>query len=378
MRLIFSIYVFLLSLAPGLSSYEVTLHGGGELNIPETWVYDNSDPAVPTWYSLDRRAGLEVLLWAPGTWDDLEIFIDNVRPEGAEGEVYTFKHWDAEIALANWAFTTSSGSFRGWFLLTSGIGPDVRISAIAEKKDFEEVQMFLLSAIDSYIPQKSWNKSPGAIGHFLEITNENDIRSVDMPFGSGQISWNYNQSANMASQDVIEREALVLAAYSQNPDLFYKAWTRYYRIIYRDSYRRFDPIIEALKNGPINPEKHSGRDLAEEILRWLQGFTYGSTNGFSDLLAPAEACAKAIGDCDSLALAMLIILDSYGINGRILISHQASHAIAAVDVPGKGLRFVDGDSSWLAAELTAELPLGELPDRLSGVNDWFSISFDGS
>jgi len=364
--------LFLLSLS--LGAYEVTLTGGARMDIPEAWELDDSDPSVPSWYSPDRRAAAEVMLWAPDTWENLEDFIESARPDDAEGDVSFFSCWEGDVALANWTFSVSGGSFRGWFLFVAGSGPDVRVSAISAEDDFSERQPFLLSVLDSYIPGQDWRLSPGSVSTFLEITGDTGSEKVRTAFGDTELSWEQSPAGLQASQDVIEREALVLSAYTTVPELFYPAWERYYRLIYRDSYSRLNPLSEALRNGPLPLNSPDRRAVAEKLLSWLQGFTYGSTDGFSDLLSPAAACSGQTGDCDSLSLVLLILMDRYGVDGKLLLSQQAHHALTALDLPGKGMRYTEGENSWIVAELTSSLPLGELPDRLSGVNDWFGIS----
>jgi len=357
-----------------IGAYEVSLHGGPGMNIPEAWTLDDSDPTVPSWYAPDRGAAAEAMLWAPGTWAEIAEFVTAMTPNGAQGDIVTFSCWDGEAALADWRFETGSGAFRGWFLFVAGTGPDVRISAIAAEEDFAERQAFLLSVLDSYVPGDPWVRSPGAVSRFLELSGEAGVREVRSEIAGRTVVWEESPAGQQAAQDVIEREALVLASYAGVPELFYPAWRRYYRLIYRDSYRRFDSLANALLSGPL-PASTPDRDVAEVLLEWLQGFSYGSTDGFSDLLAPSIACARRTGDCDSLALALLILLDRYGVDGRLLLSHQAAHAVAALDIEGRGLRYTEGDRTWLTAELTSALPLGVLPDRLDGVNDWFSIDF---
>jgi len=374
MKKILQSLLLLILLSLSLGAYEVTLTGGARMDIPEAWELDGSDPSVPSWYSPDRRAAAEVMLWAPDTWDNLEDFVENGRPEGAAGDVSYFSCWDGEAALADWTFSGSGGSFRGWFLFVAGSGPDVRVSAIAAEEDFSERQPFLLSVLDSYIPGNDRRLSPGAVGTFLEITGDSEIDEVRTAFGDTELYWEQSRSGLQASQDVIEREALVLSAYTSVPELFYPAWERYYRLIYRDSYSRLDSISQALDKGPLPQNSPDRRAAAEQLLSWLQSFTYGSTDGFSDLLSPAAACSSRTGDCDSLSLVLLILMDRYGVDGRLLLSQQAHHALAALDVPGRGMRYTEGENSWIVAELTSSLPLGKLPERLSGVNDWFGIS----
>lgn len=355
-------------------AYEITLLGGSRMDIPEAWELDDSDTSVPTWYSPDRRSAAEVLLWEPGSWENLEEFIAYVKPEGAQGDTVSFSLWGGELVLADWTFSLSANQFRGWFLVLRGSGPDVLVSAIAAEEDFAERQAFLLSVIDSYIPSDEWRLTPGAVSSFLELSGEISTEIVSTQFEGNALSWEQSPAGNQASQDVIEREAIILSAYASTPELFYPAWERYYRLIYRDSYLRLLPLAEALQSGPLPASQLDNREIADRLLAWLQSFTYGSTTGFSDLLAPSLACAGQVGDCDSLSLAMLIIMDLYGVEGRLLLSQQALHALGGFDLPGEGLRYTDGERTWLVAELTSALPLGILPDRLTGISDWFGIS----
>ena len=366
-------FLSIILLTSGLDAYEITLQGGPRMDIPEAWEFSGSDPAVPTWYSPDARGAAEVMLWAPDTWSDLQAFADEVRPDGAEGSIVAFPCWGGEAALADWTFSVSGHVFRGWFLLTRGDGPDVRVAAIAAEEDFSERQSFLLSIIDSYVPSESWRLSPGAVSRFLELSGEMGTTVATGMFEGRKISWEESPAGNLAAQDVIEREAIVLSAYAGVPELFYPAWERYYRLIYRDSYKRLDSLAAALAEGPLPPSSGDSRHIAERLLAWLQGFRFGSIEGVSDLLSPSVACSTATGDCDSLSLALLILMDRYGVDGRLLLSHKAHHALTGLDIGGEGLRYTDEDGSWLVAELTSSMPLGTLPERLYGIDDWYGI-----
>ena len=366
--------IFFITASLSLTAFEITLTGGARMDIPEAWELDESDPSVPSWYSPDRRSAAEVMLWAPGTWDTMDSFIENARPQGAEGDVFVFQCWDGEAALATWAFPGSGGSFCGWFLFVVRSGPDVRVSAIAAEEDFSERQPFLLSVLDSYIPGENWRLTPGAVSTFLEATGELEKEAIRVPFEDTYLSWEQSSAGSQASQDVIEREALILSAYASVPELFYPAWERYYRLIYRDSYSRLEPLAEALLKGPLPRNTTDPRVASERLLSWLQGFSYGSTDKFSDLLSPSAVCSSQTGDCDSLSLVLLILMDYYGVDGILLLSQQAHHALTGLDVPGEGMRYTEGENSWIVAELTSNLPLGVLPDRLTGVSDWFGIT----
>lgn len=368
--LLFSLFLT----ASVLNAYEVTLQGGARLDIPEAWVLSDEDPAVPSWYSPDTRSAADIMLWAPGSWEDLQSFVDEVKPEGALGDAVSFPCWGGEVALADWTFQVSGISIHGWFLLVRGTsGPDIRLSAIATEEDFSERQSFLLSVLDSYIPDEEHRLSPGAVSRFLELTGSPETTMASTVFEGSPLSWEESPAGNRAAQDVIEREAIILSSYAGVPELFYPAWERYYRLVYRDGYERLESLARALQSGPLPVAGSDPRDVAQRLLAWLQGFEYGSIEGVSDLLAPSAACSSATGDCDSLSLVLLMLMDRYDVDGRLLLTHQAHHSVTALDLPGEGLRYNDDDGSWIVAELTTVLPLGVLPDRLNGVTDWYGI-----
>ncbi len=361
-----------------ITAYEVSLGKGSQINIPEDWIPAENKDNLFTWYSADYRAVVDAARWEPGTWQNLEEFARNIKPEGASGDFVSFPCWDGNAALADWTFESSGKKLRGWVLMFLNEDYGINISSFCKEKNFQELQPFLLSALDSFIPSQKWALIPGAVSCFLELSSP-DYEEADKTFTSlfdgKEISWQVNQAALTTTQDVIEREALVLASYAGNEEAFYRAWTRYYRLIYRDCYSRMETLAEALFSGPLKSAEKE--DAAVKILEWLQGFTYGSTESLSGLLSPAAACAEETGDCDSLALAYLMLMSRSGVEGRFLLTHQKHHAIAAVKVKGKGFHYVDKDGQWLTAELTTALPLGTLPERLNGVSDWFAINLSG-
>ncbi len=365
----------LLFILSGLGAYEVTLQGGARMDIPEAWILDDSDPAVPSWFSPDTLSAAEILLWASGSWDDMQTFVDETIPVDAQGDIITFPCWDGEVALVNWSFPISGSVLQGWFLYVRGTsGPDIRLSAIASEEDFAERQPFLLSVLDSYIPSADYRLYPGAVSRFLELSGDSgEASTVSAEVGGEVIRWNESPAGNQAAQDVIEREALILTAYAGVPELFYPAWERYYRLVYRDGYHRLDSLASALNEGPLPVSDTDPVVAAKTILSWLQKFEYGSIEGVSDLLAPSSACSTATGDCDSLSLVLIMLMQRYGVESRLILTHQAHHAVTGLSLSGEGLRLTDAQGSWLVAELTTELPLGDLPDRLHGVTDWYGI-----
>jgi hypothetical protein len=363
---------WLLLVTAGLSGFEVDLGWGARTDVPEAWTSAGEDFDAPTWYSPDREAVFEVRIWQPGTFGSVEELADIGAPEGAQGDVARFDCWNGEAILADYQFSAAGGVFRGWFLYVVGDGPDIRLAAFSPAASFERQWYFLLSCLDAYVPRPTAALEPGAVSVFYRGDGPSESAIAAFRFGDHQITWDRDLPGEEAAQALIEREALVLRAYARVPELFYPAWKRYYRLIYRDNYTRLEPLARALSSGPLPPGEPP-ESTAAKLLSWLQGFAYGSSDSFSDLLAPPTACATGVGDCDALGLSYLSLLDRYGISGRLLLTQKGSHAVAAVDVEGEGLRYTEGDATWLVAELTTRLPLGELPDRLQGIDDWFAV-----
>ena len=364
----FFIYSLLFCSSLVLSAYEVPLVDGGRVDVPEGW---NVLDSGALWVSPDGLCAFEVFVWNES---NPQRALEMGRPTQAQGDAINLELWGKSGTFGDWIFPAGQEKFRGWFLILPGDGKATRVSAFAPSDEFDKVQHRLLSAVDSYRPEGLW-EGPGVVGQFLEITGSQGNATALSAFESTTLEWEISLDAIQASQDVIEREALFLSEYVNHPNLI-DAWSRYYRTVYIDAETRMESLYSALAQGPLKPDLHSSADVAKSLAVWMQGFSYQQIAGTSDLLTPPMACATESGDCDSLGLAYLLLCKRYGIDGRLLISRDAKHAVVAIDVPGEGLRWQEENGqSFLILELTTKLPLGVLPEHLIGIDDWFSVNF---
>jgi hypothetical protein len=187
-----------------------------------------------------------------------------------------------------------------------------------------------------------------------------------LPFavGPGEVS---------ATEMLIDREARILSPYGAlRDDIFSAAWRRYFRMIYRDNFIRLQPLANEI--GTLFRAARVPRvDYPHELLAWMQSFEFEQAGGVSNLQAPISALKTGTGDCDSLALAYTIIMHHLGIDAIMLLSDSYGHALAGVDVPSPGARFVFDDRQWLVAEFTADVPLGHIPSNMADPSKWIGV-----
>ncbi len=360
--------------AGAANAFVVSLPGGTGMDVPEFWEPQDSEPGLFVWHSPDSRVALTVRLWARDTEEDFLTMVQSVLPSDADGDLWVFPAWDGQAALTNLTYALNGMVFRSWFMVYAQGETAGCVAALCTEEDFESQQSLMLSAVDAFWPSEDWRLAPGAVSAFLSSTGPPGTRNAHDTLQGQNLSWQVSEAVLLTSEDVIEREAVVLTGYIGEPSQMERAWGRYYRMVFRDEYQYLEPLARALNDSVLPVATTSGETVSRVLLEWLQSFEYGSTDQYSGLLPPVTACLTRTGDCDSLALAYLMLLHRYGIDGRLALTLQAHHAVAAVSLPGEGVCFSDEDGTFLAAEMTTRLPLGQLPERLTPVTDWYGVN----
>jgi hypothetical protein len=308
----------------------------------------------------------------PGALESLETLRAGLD---AQGEAVVFSLDGETAALAEIRFRAGQASARGYLLTMDTPARDIALLAYADDAGFAVASDFLLSALDSFRVSEGEASRPGPISQFLTPYPSRGAEVRSVPFRGADVPVRYDSGELEALQTMIEREARILVRYATHPGRD-EAWRRYYRLIYRDSRPRLQPVaaaIDRLSGG------HGTADAkeAQAILTWLQGFAYERTGSLSDLLSPLSSVIRGAGDCDARALALVIILSHLGADGVLLVSSVYSHAVAAVavDAPGLGL-MLDG-RKYVLAETTKRVPLGWLSDEQQNLSNWVVVRFDG-
>jgi hypothetical protein len=382
---------------------------------PVTWELLSAEPMLTSFSDVEGRAIFQVFTFPNGLYTSAERLGDDIfRSLGAHGDGALFSYTTPEalgaiyrgevpgripgIAGGDLAGTPAAGKVEALFsemswtngrLNMHGYGVFIpgdeesfsyAILSYSLAEFFDVYHDFLLSNLDSFHPwlveEDSYLRAPGPVSQFFanpvplaQLNGEGRfVDSGDALFERGD-----------ATQVVIDREARILSQYQDAPsDVQLEAWRRFYQLIYRDSFADLAGkallFYEALFTESRNPLTWPAR-----ILATLQGFDYRRTGTLSDLEAPQLAILDQAGDCDTLVLMYLAVLDHLGIDGIIMVSPRHRHSLAGVGSgvqgprPEANARFPFDGESWLVAELTHRVDLGLIAADMADPADWIGF-----
>ena len=344
------------------------------LDLPQGWEPLEVTDDQATFADTAQKGFLQIKVYPGETWDSAPgIFEDigNRIKADSEGEEFLFA--GKEAAFATYLFAVNDNPYEGFGLLVNGDERDWVILSFSEMEVYEEYQYFLLSALDSFALDSPGLYTPGPVSsYYLSSYEEPDFFQVDFRFEEHDFLLEMDGNAMETAEVIVEREIAVLSRYSPGDK---DAWSRFYRMIYRDNYRRIDELFRQLLFKGLR-RNNDPADTAGRILAWLQDFRYSRTGTVTDFLPPLSALYNMTGDCDSLGLIYIILLKHYGIDAVLMVSSRYSHAMAAVDVPGEGARFPFGEKEYLVAETTDKVALGMIAASMADPAGWLGISFN--
>ena len=232
----------------------------------------------------------------------------------------------------------------------------------------EELDLFHLSVLDSFLTGLGNAASPGVITTFA-YPQEGGI-SVPFKTESANLSVPLDKSDAAANQYVVDREFLILTKYAGTP-LVEDAWKRFYRIVYRDAWKRMEKasfvIASALPRDPA--------ERARELMDWLFGFEYTRDFEGSDFTGLPDAFARKSGDCDTRCLLFVLLMRQMGTDAALLVSPELSHSVAAVDAEVAGPAFLIEGKEMSAVDLTSSKTAGRLLPEMADARKWFAVTF---
>lgn len=367
-----------------LKAEEYTLPTFGyTVDIPEGWsVLNAGDPRAISFTDSRGAAIFEVQTHDKESFLNVDDYFHKVKNKlAANGEGAPFSYYGYSALLADLRFTAAGQPVRGYFvfLLKNGVG--MCVYAMAPEGYYEHYHDYLLSAIDSFSPNPTTGDLPGPISTFFYPLPgpEQNRERTGIPLydqGDSPTSFSVDPGGIDASSVVMEREARILSAY---PAGHGKAWSRFFRIIYRDNYSRLEGLYRGLKE---KMEATRGKDffnhVPEDLLYWLQRFEYKRLGTTADITPPLQAVIEASGDCDSRGLVYTILLHHFGYSSILLVSHIYGHAMAAVDMEGQGARYTYQGKKYLMAELTEQVDIGLIASDMADPNKWIPIALKGT
>lgn len=336
---------------------------------------------LPEGYTLEKKTGsarynfshqlfpvtLQIALYSKPEFNQASgalSFVTNQLASQGQQVSFLWRFREAAISQLNfpggagWAVSVELAHEKGWLVLACHTKPDLAT----------DLEPIIISTLDTIATDKSSWREPGPMTTFA-WANENEIES-SYPCEQGEIMVPFNSIDSPANQSIVDREFSLLTNYL-NTSLVYTAWERYYRIIYRDAYTRFEKAAFLMESClPETSEKK-----AATLLAWTQSFNYIREREGADFLNLPESYMSRSGDCDSRALLLVVLLKHMGIEAVLLISPEYSHALAAIDCPGKGARFSVDGKNYLIADTTAKVGIGLIASDMADPDKWFIVRF---
>ncbi len=349
---------------------------GYSVDLPIGWIESrNSQPGHVGFLAPNVGAMMQIVTLDPRIASSgaevARIVAGQVDARAQEPKPFTYQERSA--AISEVAFATGGIDVKGYVVGISDQDASYGILAFASVGTYDRAHDHLLSAIDSFALGAESRSYPGPISQYSYPFPAKEALRTPVSFVSYTLPFSVGPGEVSATEALIDREARILAPYGAlSDDLFSAAWRRYFRMVYRDNFSRLRPLAEEI--GSLFTAARVPRvDYPHELLAWMQSFDYQTTGGISNLQAPLSTVKTGTGDCDSLALAYTIIMHHLGIDAIMMLSDSHGHALAAVDVPSPGARFLFEDRQWLVAEFTADVPLGQIASHMADPNAWIGV-----
>ncbi len=374
LRRSFLVVLILLLLLTFLPAEQIALGSFGSfIDLPEGWGLLGQEAEKLTFAFTGEGAYLQIKRF-PG-FSGLDTLVKETENRlGAQGEGTRFSYASGEAYFGTVDFSTGGFSFSGYlFAFTApaaGLDPVVLLG-FSEREQLGAYNDLILSAMDSYSPVETADRLPGPVASFDRLFSGGRRSSVEIEIAGERRTVRLDQGEIETASYVTEREARILGAAGS-----VAAWERFFRILYRDALAGLEPLTLTLHEiFPRKPSDKEARVIAEELLAWLQGFSYRRSGTFSDFVDPVQALVSSSGDCDSLGLLYTILLHSFDIDAILLVSEKYAHALGAVNVTGAGARYTWDGKGYVVAELTDQVDLGLIAADMADPAGWTPIVF---
>ena len=300
---------------------------------------------------------------------------DNFKRMKAQNEIETFKWRNQDIALATYSNYLGQTANEGYAVAVS-LPEDEGILIMlvwTEQSQFSVYGDFILSVIDGLCIDYGSYFEAGPITQYAFPDSENFI-PVTMKIDGKEIKSSIRQSDKDANEYLIEREYSVLKLYANSP-LWQEAWTRYYRMIYRDSFKRLNRVSFDIFN-ELNPYCKDDTDLAQKLLTWTQGMKYERKKTSSDFASLPSIILGGGSDCDSRSMLLSVLLRSMNMDSIMFISNEFSHAVAGLVSTHPGHSFTANGKEYLMGETTASgITWGMIAQEQDDISKWIPVLF---
>lgn len=300
---------------------------------------------------------------------------------GASNETEEFSWQGIPCSVSNFKMTLNSKNYTGWGTASLLGEKDTNLILLcyADSEYYDFCSLFILSTINSLAIGEVGLRTPGIITD-CTFPKESE-QNLQLKIDGKSISTKIDKRDSAAAQFVIDCEYSVLKFYANSPKKN-EAWSRYYRMIFRDSYGRLDSVAKDIHSALANDKtseqnvENSKLKLNAKLLEWVQNFEYKrGTSGDSDFINLIDCISGHGSDCDSRSLLMCVLLEHYGIKSALFISQIYSHAVYGADIKADGAKIKSGTTDFLLGETTAKgIKPGLIAQNMSETSNWITVS----
>ncbi len=376
---IFSLAIFCAAAGAELFS---SSHYGWTLDLPEGFfLSDATGDGLSYFFEHDfMKVRLAIKIFPNGKFQRNDLAMeDTLNKLNADGEIDGFLWRGRQVSVANFSFQIPGNQTAqsGWGISAAlpKSGADIVVLCYADSEISDDVRQFIISALDSIVLEDDDWRKPGIITCYaFPPQQENDIAlKIDGKDIFTKIPSEASDSANF----VIEREFSVLSLYAARKH-WKEAWQRYYRLIFREAYSRFDDaakdIQNALGGNALNAKSPQAKfEVLKKLLAWVQDFQYNRNQNSSDFNDLASVLQDKGSDCDSRSLLLCVLMEHYGVKSELFVSMEYSHAVCGFGLAEKGAKInVDG-TNYLLCETTAHVEPGLVAQEHSETSKWISV-----
>lgn len=317
-----------------------------------------------------------IRIYATARYDStLTALTDVLNRFGADGEADSFdwRNESASIAFFEGKMLgTPSKGYAFSAVLPKNEGLIVLLSW-AEEALFDAASPMIASFIDGLCIDLGSYFETGPLTRYAYPLSETQI-PLELEIDGKKINTFIKENDQEASEYLIEREYQLLLFYQSSP-LWKDAWTRYYRMVYRDSFHRLMRVSFDVYN-ELAPFCADETDLAQKLLTWTQGFSYEREKNSSDFASLPSILLGGGSDCDSRSLLLSVLLRSMNQDAIMFVSASYSHAIAGFVSTHPGHSFTVNEKKYLMGETTAQgLTWGMIAKEQDDESQWIPVTF---
>ncbi len=379
-RLIALIIIILLCGTFSLVSEQlVSTKWGYSLDLPEGYAITSSQDGDR--YQFDHSLFSVTLLIASydiERFETAQAALENVYDSlQLQGDMEALLWNNEEQVVGMYGFSTSGVDYTGWavsVLLPGAKGTTVFL-CYAPSAQFTQNEQIIISTLDSIGTSQGAVLQAGILTSFA-YPKEGD-QQIELEVSGKKINTTIDKSDIAASEFVVQREYAILT-YFANTQLWKEAWQRFYRIVYRDSYKRLQRVSFSMYNALYRDIKEAypddfDKELAQTLLTWVQGFEYLRIPLGTDFVPLPSIISGEGSDCDSRALLLAVLMNQMRYDTMLFVSREYSHALFGIAIEGEGARLESNGISYLLGETTAPVSIGLVPQEMSEITNWIAI-----